>query len=194
MTEPNKAAEKEPIKRVRSASNLVWIDLEMTGLEVETHSILQAALIITDKDLNPLEEFVCDIWQPAAELAKMSPFVRDMHQKTGLLDRVQESRTDLEGAERKLFEIVAGWCEFRAVLCGNTVWQDRKFIDRYLSGLGRYLHYRLVDVSAIKVLAETWYGANAVFAKPKAGAHDALVDIKNSIAELKHYKNTLFVR
>jgi oligoribonuclease len=188
MARPNDAAPH----RTQHAQNLVWLDLEMTGLEVESHVILQAALIITDAELRPLEEFCCDIWQPEAELAKMSPFVRDMHEKTGLLARLRQSLTDTRRAEQQLLEIVTGWCPYGAVLCGNSIWQDRRFVDRYMPGLAAYLTYRLLDVSSVKVLARTWYGQSAVYVKPTAGEHDALVDIRNSIAELAHYRRTLF--
>jgi oligoribonuclease len=164
----------------------------MTGLDVETDVILQAALIITDAELQPLEQYACDIWQPEAELAKMNPFVRSMHEKTGLLERVKQSTTELRRAEQKLLEIVAGWCPYGAVLCGNSIWQDRRFVDRYMPGLAAYLTYRLLDVSSVKVLAKTWFGPNAVYAKPEAGEHDALVDVQNSIAELAHYRKTVF--
>jgi len=164
----------------------------MTGLDVAEHAILQAALIITDERLEILEEFACDVWQASNVLDKMSPFVRDMHEKTGLLARVKASRIDARRAEQLLLEIVSGWCPYGAVLCGNSIWQDRKFVDRYFPGLGAYLTYRMIDVSSVKLLAQTWYGADAVFSKPSVGEHDALVDIRNSIGELKHYKSTLF--
>jgi oligoribonuclease len=164
----------------------------MTGLDVAEHAILQAALIITDERLEMLEEFACDVWQAPNVLEKMSPFVRDMHEKTGLLARVKASRIDTRRAEQLLLEIVSAWCPYGAVLCGNSIWQDRKFVDRYFPGLAAYLTYRMIDVSSVKLLAQTWYGADAVFSKPSVGEHDALVDIRNSIGELKHYKNTLF--
>jgi oligoribonuclease len=178
--------------RSQSSANLAWLDLEMTGLNAEHDVILQAALIVTDTELRPLEEFVCDIWQSDAALAQMSPFVRDMHTRTGLLQRVATSRTELAAAERLLLERIAGWCIFPAVLCGNSIGQDRRFIDRYMPGVSRYLHYRLLDVTSVKILARMWYGDAAVYAKPAEGAHDALVDIRNSIAELAHYRRTLF--
>jgi len=181
-----------PPPRIQNATHLAWLDLEMTGLEVESHVILQAALIITDAELQPLEQFSCDIWQPEAELDKMSPFVREMHAGTGLTARVRQSTTDLRRAEQQLLEIVAGWCPYGAVLCGNSIWQDRRFLDRYMPGLSAYLTYRLLDVSAVKLLAKTWYGQSAVFNKPALHEHDALVDIQNSIAELAHYRKTLF--
>lgn len=178
--------------RERSEKHLVWLDLEMTGLDVEQDAILQAAVIITDADLKVLEEAAFDVWQPDVVLEKMVPFVKNMHAKTGLTERVKASTVELRVVEQRLLEIVSGWCPMGANLCGNTIWQDRKFVDRYMPALGRYLGYRLVDVSSVKVLARTWYGDKAVFVKSDVGAHDALVDIRNSIAELQHYRKTLF--
>jgi oligoribonuclease len=182
----------EKIVRAQESGNLVWIDLEMTGLDAERDAILQAAVIITTKDLVPLEEYACDIWQPERELEKMTPYVRDMHQKTGLIDRVRASKLELASAEKKLLERVAGWCPFQAVICGNSVGQDKKFIDRWMPGLAGYLSYRIVDVSSVKHLASLWYGEGSVFKKSDEGEHDALVDIKNSIAELRHYRALVF--
>jgi oligoribonuclease len=178
--------------RVQSVANLAWLDLEMTGLDPQADVILQAALIITDAQLNVLEEFVCDVWQPDALLARMVPFVRDMHETTGLTDRVRKSRLDLMVAERKLLERVAGWCTYPAILCGNTIGQDKRFVDRWMPGLAGYLSYRTLDVTSLKLLAKAWYGDDAVYDKPQKGEHDALVDIRNSIAELAHYRATLF--
>jgi oligoribonuclease len=178
--------------RTPSASNLVWLDLEMTGLDAQRDAILQAALVITDKDLNTLEEYGCVIWQPETELQKMTPFVRDMHDKNGLIERVRSSLLDLGAAEQQLLERVAGWCAYGATLCGNSVGHDKRFVDHYMPGLARFLGYRIVDVSSIKVLSRLWYGDAAVFEKPRAGAHDAVVDIRRSIAELQHYRKTVF--
>ena len=180
------------VSRSQNPSNLAWLDLEMTGLDAERDVILQAALIITDAELRPLEEFACDVWQPEEALTRMSPFVREMHTRTGLLGRIGGSRIEVTAAERMLLERVAGWCPYPAILCGNSIGQDRRFIDRYMPGLSRYLHYRLLDVTSLKILARTWYGEGAVFPKPAEGAHDALVDIRNSIAELAHYRRPLF--
>ena len=180
------------VARVQSASNLAWLDLEMTGLNALEDVILQAALIVTDAQLNVLEEFVCDIWQPDGLLERMVPFVKDMHETTGLTSRVRKSRVDLMVAERKLLERVAGWCAYPAVLCGNTIGQDKRFVDQWMPGLSGYLSYRTVDVTSIKLLAKSWYGEEAVYEKPVKGEHDALVDIKNSIAELLHYRATVF--
>jgi oligoribonuclease len=183
---------QERIERKQAATNLAWLDLEMTGLDPQRDVILQAALIVTDAQLNVLEEFVCDVWQPDAALERMVPFVREMHETTGLTGRVRKSRVDLMVAERKLLERVAGWCAYPAVLCGNTIGQDKRFVDQWMPGLSGYLSYRTIDVTSLKLLAKAWYGEEAAFDKPVKGEHDALVDIKNSIAELSHYRATLF--
>jgi len=176
---------------MRNASNLAWIDLEMTGLDPERDMILQAALIVTDRDLQPLDEYVCDVWQPEAAFEHMSPFVRDMHEKNGLLDRVRASRVDQREAQRQLLTRISALCDYPAVLCGSSIWVDRTFLDRHMQGLAGYLHYRMVDVTSFKLVVDRWLGASAMFQKPTEGEHDALVDIRNSIAELRHYKKLL---
>jgi oligoribonuclease len=186
------AEEKRSVERTRDAKHLAWIDLEMTGLNPACDVILQAALIVTTSDLSILEEYSCDVWQPETALANMSPFVRDMHTATGLLKRVRQSRVDVLTAERALLERVSGWCSFPAVLCGNSIGQDRRFLERYMPGLSGFLHYRMLDVTTVKLLAQGWYGDAALYVKPEAGSHDALVDIHNSIAELAHYRKSLF--
>jgi oligoribonuclease len=175
-----------------SADNLVWIDLEMTGLDPEADVILQAALVITTAQLEPLDELAVDVGQPAAALARMSDFVRDMHTRTGLLERVRRETRTVGEAEGQLLERIAALCPAPATLCGNSIWNDRRFIARHMPALDRHLHYRVVDVSSVKVLAGRWYGPGAVFDKPAAGAHDAAVDVQRSIAELRHYRETLF--
>lgn len=187
-----KKSSQERVARVQAAQNLAWLDLEMTGLDPQKDVILQAALIVTDAQLNVLEEFVCDIWQPDSALERMVPFVKEMHETTGLTERVRKSKLDLMVAERKLLERVAGWCAYPAVLCGNTIGQDKRFVDQWMPGLAGYLSYRTIDVTSLKLLTKAWYGEEAVFDKPVKGEHDALVDIKNSIAELAHYRATVF--
>src|SRR5215475_718742 len=98
--------------RTQQEGNLAWLDLEMTGLDPQRDVILQAALIVTTKDLTPLEEYSCDIWQPDHELAKMTPFVRDMHEKNGLIERVRASKLELQAAEKRMLERIAGWCSY----------------------------------------------------------------------------------
>lgn len=182
------------MKRVRSPQNLVWIDLEMTGLCATTDVILQAAVVITDPNLNILEEHCCDVWQPPEKLEQMAPFVRDMHTKSGLLERVAISRIETQTAERHLLERIAGWCEYPATLCGNSVGQDKRFLEAYMPGVARYLHYRIVDVSSLKVLMRLWYGDEAEFKKPDEQKHDALFDVHQSIAELEFYRSKYLVK
>jgi oligoribonuclease len=179
-------------KRAQAEGNLAWLDLEMTGLDAQRDVILQAALIITDAALNPLEEYCIDIWQPEAELEKMTPFVRDMHERSGLIARLRDSKIDTWAAEQRLLERVTGHCPYPAVLCGNTIGQDKRFVERHMPGLAGYLSYRTIDVSSVKLLAKAWYGAGAMFDKPKDREHDALFDVRNSIAELLHYRKTIF--
>jgi oligoribonuclease len=179
--------------RQQNSSNLAWIDLEMTGLDPNEHVILQAALIITNAQLEPLEEMCFDVWQPDQALTNMSPFVRTMHETNGLLQRLRASKMDTRDVEKKLTESITGWCPYPAVLCGNSIASDRRFIDKYMPGLAGYLHYRMLDVSALKVLLRLWYGERAEFKKPDAGAHDALFDIRQSIADLGFYRSNFLV-
>ncbi len=176
------------MNRHPAPNHLAFLDLEMTGLEPERDVILQAALLITDQELAPLEEYTCDIWQPPERLATMCPFVRNMHEKTGLLQRVAESTLDQVAAERALLERVAGWCTYPAVLCGNSVGQDKRFLERHMPGLAGYLNYRVLDVTTLKLLVRLWHGEQALYPKPEQGAHDALFDVRQSVAELKFYR------
>jgi len=182
----------EKIARKQEDGNLVWLDLEMTGLDPREDVIVQAAVIITNRQLEPLEEYACDIWQPDEALAKMTPFVREMHEKNGLVERVRASKLECAAAEKRLLERIAGWCPYPAVLCGNSIGQDKRFVEHHMPGLAGYLSYRIVDVSSIKILAKLWKGEIALYKKPEEGEHDALVDIRNSIAELRHDRATLF--
>jgi oligoribonuclease len=181
------------MQRTQQPSNLAWIDLEMTGLDAEKDVILQAALIVTNRELETLEEVSFDIWQPEVNLSTMSPFVRDMHDNNGLLKRSKESRLECREVERRFLERISGWCAFPAMLCGNSIGQDRRFINRYMPGLAGYLHYRMVDVSSFKVMMQLWYGSTGEFKKPEAGAHDALFDVRQSIEELKFYRSRFLV-
>jgi oligoribonuclease len=175
----------------RADSNLAFLDLEMTGLSPERDVIIQAALIVVSRDLEVLDEYCCDVWQPEEALAVMSPFVRDMHDKNGLIERVRASRIDVREAERQLLSRVTALCPYPAVLCGNSVWVDRMFLMRYMPALAGYFHYRMVDVTSVRLMAERWHGSGALFLKPSAGEHDALVDTRNSITELRHYRGLM---
>lgn len=188
---PTASKEARPERR-QAPGNLAWLDLEMTGLDPVNDVILQAALIVTSPELEPLEEFVCDVWQPEAALQRMTPFVRQMHEKTGLLSRVAASRVDLGFLEKLLLERVSGWCAYPAVLCGNSIGHDKRFVERWLPGLAGYLSYRTVDVSSLKILVKQWYGDAAAYEKPTSQEHDALFDIQQSIAELSHYRASVF--
>lgn len=174
----------------QNASNLVWIDLEMTGLDPERDCILQAALIITDSELRPLTTYCADVWQPEDRLRDMVPFVRAMHEKSGLLTRLPHSPIDERRLQEELLGRIASYCPYRPILCGNTIHSDRKFIARYLPALDGYLHYRMLDVSSLKIIAELWH-PQARYDKPKDGQHDALFDIQQSISELRHYRQRI---
>jgi oligoribonuclease len=171
---------------------LAWIDLEMTGLDPDTCAIVQLAMVLTDPELNdlapPLE---LTLWQPEPVLAIMSPFVRSMHERSGLLAQVRASQVSTADAEREALELLSRHAPFRtARLCGNSVGQDRRFLAKHMPLLEGYLHYRQVDVSSLKELAISWYGQK--YEKPEAGKHTALHDIRQSIAELQHYRKTIF--
>ncbi len=167
---------------------LVWVDLEMTGLDPTTCAIVQMAMILTDRELNELAPPLdLIIWQPEPALATMVPYVRAMHEKSGLLDKIRRSEISVDEAEQQALEILTPHAKYRtARLCGNTIGQDRKFLCKYMPAFEGYLHYRQIDVSTLKELADWWYGVK--FEKPEDGKHTAMVDIRQSIAELKYYR------
>jgi oligoribonuclease len=170
---------------------LVWVDLEMTGLEVETCAIVEIAAIVTGDDLRPLAEYEAAVHQPEGVLAGMNDFVRDMHTKSGLIERVRASTVSVGQAERAVCDLVAQFSKPReAVMAGNSIHQDRRFIAKYMPTLDGYLHYRQVDVSSIKVLSGAWHPEIPKFEKKKS--HTALSDIRESLAELAYYRVNLF--
>ena len=170
---------------------MVWIDLEMTGLDPETCGIIEIATVITDSELNVLAhgpELV--IHQPQSMLDAMDEWNTSHHGESGLTAAVQASTIDTAEAERLTLEFVAQHCAKRsAVLCGNSIWQDRRFLAKYMPQLEQYLHYRCIDVSSLKELRRRWRPD----LKPpeKAGAHRALGDILESVAELAYYREHL---
>lgn len=171
-----------------SQERWVWMDLEMTGLDDRTCTILQIATIVTDGQLQELGTLDLVIWQPESALETMSPFVRRMHTDNGLLERVRASTISLAEAEQKTLELVTGLVPFRkGILAGNSIWQDRRFLLRYMPHLENYLHYRQIDVSTLKVLVNEWYGSRGM-PPAKVSSHTALEDIRASIEELRHYK------
>jgi oligoribonuclease len=170
---------------------LVWIDMEMSGLVPERDRILEVAMIVTDADLNTLAEApVLVIHQPDEVLEAMDSWNKSTHGKSGLVDKVKASTLTEGEAESMLIGVLkplvaAG----TAPLAGNTVHQDRRFMARYMPALDAFLHYRIVDVSTLKELAKRWRPA-AMQGFTKEGKHEALADVYDSIAELKHYRTT----
>ncbi|MFM7307100.1 MAG: oligoribonuclease [Actinomycetota bacterium] len=175
---------------------LVWMDLEMTGLDPNVDVIVEIASLITDDDLNVVAEGPdLVIHQPDSVLAAMEPVVVTMHTESGLLTAIRESRTTLaEAGEATLAFIKQHVPEPRSVpLCGNSIGTDRRFLARYLPEIENHLHYRSVDVSSVKELAKRWYPAASVSRPPKTGAHRALNDIRESVKELAFYRQSFFV-
>ncbi|HLK74733.1 MAG TPA: oligoribonuclease [Streptosporangiaceae bacterium] len=174
---------------------LVWIDCEMTGLDIERDALIEIACLVTDAELTLLDEGVDVIIKPPAEaLASMPEVVREMHTTSGLLAELPNGITVAEAQD-----IVLGYVRGhvgeakRAPLCGNSIATDRWFIARDMPELDDYLHYRMVDVSSVKELARRWF-PRAYFASPdKHGGHRALADIKESVQELRYYREAVFV-
>jgi oligoribonuclease len=174
---------------------LVWMDLEMTGLDHTSEVIVEIATLITDDDLEVIAEGPdLVVNQPEEFLLKMDPFVVEMHTRSGLLDQIRASTITLEeaGAETLAF-IREHVPEARTVpLCGNSIGTDRRFLAAYLPEIEEYLHYRSVDVSSIKELARRWYPEVLTQRGWKAGAHRALDDIRESVSELQLYRDLVF--
>lgn len=169
--------------------NLIWIDLEMTGLDPDHDSILEIATVVTDKDLNVLAEgpeFA--IRHPLERLEKMDDWNRNQHRKSGLWERVVTSTINLETAEALTVEFLAQWIlAGKSPMCGNSICQDRRFMHRLMPRLERYFHYRNLDVSTIKELARRWApDVSRGFAKEST--HTALSDVRDSISELRYYR------
>lgn len=175
---------------------LVWIDCEMTGLDLQRDALIEIAVLVTDGDLNVLGEGVdLVIHTDESKLANMPDVVREMHERSGLTQAVRESTVTLAEAERLALDYVRTHVpEPRtAPLAGNSVATDRGFLARDMPNLDAYLHYRMVDVSSIKELCRRWY-PRTFYAKPEKGlAHRALADIRESICELEYYRRTIFV-
>ena len=174
---------------------LVWIDCEMTGLDLARDALIEIACIVTDGQLNAVDDGVDLVIKPPAEaLDNMPEVVRDMHTASGLLGELPSGITLAEAQEQVMAYVRSNVHEARKVpLCGNSIATDRTFIARDMPELDAFLHYRMVDVSSIKELARRWY-PRAYFASPqKHGGHRALADIKESIRELRYYREAIFV-
>ncbi|MFN2559808.1 MAG: oligoribonuclease [Jatrophihabitans sp.] len=175
---------------------LVWIDCEMTGLDLRRDALIEVAAIVTNADLEPLDEGIDVIIHAHDDvLDTMVPFVRDMHASSGLTEAVRASTTNLGDAEKLVLDYVKSHVPEAnsAPLCGNSIATDRGFLTRDMPALDDHLHYRMIDVSSLKELAKRWY-PRVYQSQPEKGlAHRALADIQESIVELAYYRQTLFV-
>jgi oligoribonuclease len=177
----------------QSDTHLVWMDMEMTGLDPKTCVVLEIATLITDKDLNLVAQGPSlAVHQPDPVLEAMDDWNKKHHGESGLIKAVQGSRTSLAEAEKQTLDFISAHCKPKSSpLCGNTIYQDRRFLLEYMPVVENYLHYRLVDVSTIKELVKRWYGPE--FQAPnKKQKHKALDDILETIEELKFYRKTVF--
>lgn len=174
---------------------IVWIDCEMTGLDLQADALVEVAAVVTDSELNVLGDGVDVVIRPEpAALEQMNDFVRQMHTTSGLLEEL-DSGTTLEEAQQTVLDYVRTWVPEpgRAPLAGNSVGTDRAFLDRDMPELAGHLHYRIIDVSSIKELSRRWYPRAYFQAPEKNGGHRALADILESIDELRYYREAVFV-
>jgi oligoribonuclease len=173
---------------------LVWIDLEMTGLDVERDAIVEIACVVTDNELTVIDDGIdIVVHQPPERLAAMDKVVREMHTRSGLLAEIEASTTELGEAGARVLEYVRAHVSSPGTvpLCGNTIGMDRRFLARHLPDLDAYLHYRSVDVSALKELCRRWYPEEYRHRPAKTEQHRALGDILESVRELQYYRDTI---
>ncbi|MBD9398773.1 oligoribonuclease [Pseudomonas sp. PDM11] len=177
---------------MQNPQNLIWIDLEMTGLDPETDVIIEMATIVTDSELNVLAEGpVIAVHQSDERLAAMDEWNTRTHGESGLTQRVRDSKISQAEAEAQTIAFLEKWVpKGKSPICGNSIGQDRRFLYKYMPALEAYFHYRYLDVSTLKILAERWApGVKEGFVK--TGTHQALDDIRESISELKYYRQHL---
>lgn len=180
---------KESKQESNKESNLIWIDLEMTGLDTSRDSIIELATIVTDKHLNVLAEGpVLAIYQPESVLQTMDDWNQHHHGKSGLIDRVRCSEVSLAQAEAATLEFLSVYVAAgRSPMCGNSICQDRRFLHRCMPKLEAYFHYRNLDVSSLNILVQQW-APHLLEDFHKVSTHQALADIQDSIAELLYYR------
>ncbi len=171
---------------------LIWIDLEMTGLDTMRDSILEIATVVTDAQLNVLADGPeLAIAHPLSTLEAMDEWNRNQHGKSGLWRRVLEEGVSMEEAEARTLEFLQAWVPAKASpMCGNSICQDRRFLYRQMPSLERWFHYRNLDVSTVKELARRW-APQVLAGITKESAHTALSDVRDSIAELRHYRQSM---
>ena len=176
-------------------THLIWIDLEMTGLDTDNDHIIEVATIVTDSELNILEEGpVIAVHQPTSILQKMDAWNTTHHTASGLVDRVKSSDYTAEDAQRITLDFLKQYVpEKKSPMCGNTICQDRRFLHREMPLLEQYFHYRHLDVTTIKILAEMW-APHISKQHVKKTKHLALQDIRDSIDELRYYREHFFIR
>ena len=174
-------------------NNLVWLDMEMTGLNPDTDRIIEVAIVVTDSQLNAVAVApVLVVHQPDTVLEAMDDWNKSTHARTGLIDKVKASRLAAEEAEREMLAfLVQHVPKQTSPMCGNSICQDRRFLARHMPKLEAYFHYRNLDVSTLKELAKRWKPEIAK-GLVKHGKHEALADIYESIEELRYYRETLF--
>lgn len=177
----------------QNSENLIWIDLEMTGLDTQNDRIIEIATLVTDSQLNVLAEGpVLAIYQSDEVLNAMDEWNRRHHSASGLVDRVRASSVDEAEAERQTLAFLEQWVPARtSPMCGNSICQDRRFLARLMPKLEAYFHYRNLDVSTVKELARRWK-PEIMTGLNKTGSHLALDDIRESVAELRYYREHLF--
>lgn len=170
-------------------NNLIWIDMEMSGLDPDADRVLEVAVVVTDSQLNTVAEApVLVVHQAAAVLNAMDDWNKSTHAKSGLIERVKSSRLSEAAAEERMIAFLSEHVPSRASpMCGNTVHQDRRFMARHMPKLEAYFHYRNLDVSTLKELAKRWK-PEIMAGLTKHGKHEALADIQESIAELRYYR------
>jgi oligoribonuclease len=182
-------------KNTKKIEPLAWVDLEMTGLSLEKDVILEVAMIVTDGQLNPISESLhIVINQPVSVLESMDEWCKNQHQRSGLTKEVTESSYTIKMADTFFAECIAQYAPKRgALLAGNSIWQDRLFIQKYMPQFYDYFHYKMVDVTSVQQLVKRWYTNDPRVEFKKQDVHRALVDIQESIAELKHYKTMFWI-